>query len=552
MPAGCDAESVPENDVAPVAASSSSLAQVNETARPQPGLSRRQLLRATAGSAAILLPTHGLAKKKSPKPELNVLFIAVDDLRPSLGCYGDPDIRTPNIDALAANGLTFTSAYCQQAVCSPSRTSLLTGLRPDTTRVHDLQTHFRRFLRDTVTIPEHFKDHGYVTAGFSKIFHKPELDDLQSWSVPSWIPDHHGWNTVESRRFVRAKWDGLRSNNWISNERFYYEPAKRKPAVEGQHGWGMRSWESRRVADNQLADGMTADAVVHALGELRRKRFFLAAGFLKPHLPFVAPEKYFDLYPKSQIDLAAFREPPAGAPPYAFHNSNELRGYINIPQSGPIPADQARDLIRAYRASVSYVDAQIGRLLKALDDLRLRDNTVVVLWGDHGYHLGDHGLWNKHTNLEAATRAPLIVSAPGRLGKNRKTSGLTELVDIFPALCELCGLDRPEALEGSSFVPLFDDPDRLWKRAVFSQYPREIPGVGPGMGYSIRTRRYRYTEWRAQDFPYTSAELYDYEADPLETRNIANRPENISLVNGLQGMLREGWRSSLPPTEGPV
>ena len=537
-----------------MAAGSKTVTAPEATRKLAPGLdvSRRQLLRAAAGAAATLLPRRAAAKKKPISPELNVLFIAVDDLRPSLGCYGDSDIRTPNIDALAAEGLTFTRSYCQQAVCSPSRTSLLTGLRPDTTRVHDLQTHFRLYRPNAVTLPQYFKDSGYVTAAFSKILHKPELDDLPSWSVPSWIPGHQGWNTADSRRFVQEKWDSVRANRWMSNERFYYEPSKRTPAAEGQSGWGMPSWESRRVADNALADGMTADAVVHALGELRSERFFLGAGFLKPHLPFVAPEKYFDLYPKSQIDLAAFRRSPAGAPAYALHDSGELRGYNDIPAEGPISDDQARDLIRAYRASVSYVDAQIGRVIDALDQHGLRDNTVVVLWGDHGYHLGDHGLWNKHSNFEAATRTPLIVSVPGGRSRDRKTAGLTELVDVYPTLCELCGLERPEGLEGSSFVPLFDDPDRLWKRAVFSQYPREIPGVGAGMGYSIRTRRYRYTEWRAIDSPYTSTDLYDYKNDPLETRNIANRRENVSLVNGLQGMLRDGWRSSLPPTEGPV
>ena len=515
--------------------------------------SRRDLLRAvSAGALGSLLPRQAPAQKKNEAGDLNVLFIAVDDLRPSLGCYGDADIRTPNIDALASGGLTFTRAYCQQAVCSPSRTSLLTGLRPDTTRVYDLDTHFRRYRPNAVTLPEHFKNRGYTSAAFSKIFHKPSLDDQQSWSLPSWIPSAEAWKSSESRDAALQRWNELQANGWISQGRSSYDPSKAAPAAAGQSGWGMPSWESRRAADNELADGMTADAVVHALGELRRERFFVAAGFLKPHLPFVAPEKYFDLYPKSKIDLASFREPPTGAPAYALHNSAEMRGYSDIPQEGPIPDDQARELIRAYRASVSYVDAQIGKVLDALDDLDLREKTVVVLLGDHGYHLGDHGLWNKHTNFEDATRAPLIVRAPGRLNKGRKTAALTEFVDVYPSLCELCELDRSRGLEGSSFVPLLDDPNRLWKRAAFSQYPREIPGVGAGMGYSIRTRRFRYTEWRAADSPYASSELYDYQEDPLETRNIAGRPENVSLVNGLQGMLREGWRASLPPTEGPV
>jgi arylsulfatase A-like enzyme len=230
-------------------------------------------------------------------------------------------------------------------------------------------------------------------------------------------------------------------------------------------------------------------------------------------------------------------------------DSAELRAYSDVPQQGPIPEAKARELVRAYYAGVSYVDAQVGRLLDALDRLSLRDNTVVVLWGDHGYHLGDHGLWSERTNFEVATRSPLIIRVPGQRGAGRKTVALTESVDLYPSLCEVCELPRPLGLEGSSFVPLFEDPDRLWKRAVFSQSPREIPGVGPGMGYSMRTSRYRYTEWMGEENPFRAAELYDYQTDPLEQHNIANRPENISLVNGLAGMLQEGWRGSLPPTD---
>ena len=515
--------------------------------------SRRDWLTRTLGAvSAAALASAASAKKTKKAPELNVLFIAVDDLRPWLGCYGAAYARTPHIDALAAEGMTFTRAYCQQAVCSPSRTSLMTGLRPDTTRVYDLETHFRRYRPSAVTLPQHFKKHGYLTAAFSKIFHKPAMDDYASWSVASWIPDFHKWDSPESHEFTARKWAELRKAGWTSYESFYYEPSKRGPRTPGRRGWDMPSWRSPAVADNALPDGMTADAVIDAMRQLKSRRFFLAAGFLKPHLPFVAPQKYYDLHPESEIELAPFSESPADAPPYALHNSAELRGYLDIPQEGPIPEQKARQLVRGYRASVSYVDAQIGRVVNALDQYGLRERTVVVLWGDHGYHLGDHGLWNKHTNFEAATRSPLIVSAPGRLNQGKKTDALTEFVDIYPSLCELCDLPRPEELEGSNFVPLIDDPERLWKRAVFSQYPRNIPGVGPGMGHSIRTRRYRYNEWRAEGSPYRSAELYDYETDPHETVNMANRPESVSLVNGLSGMLRDGWRSSLPPTEGPA
>ena len=499
----------------------------NEHPRATPGLrSRRKLLQtASAGALAALLPRSTPAQRKKASPDLNVLFIGVDDLRPTLGCYGDPDIRTPNIDALAAQGLMFTRAYCQQAVCSPSRTSLLTGLRPDTTRVHDLQTHFRRYRPDATTLPEHFKDRGFTTAAFSKIFHKPQLDDYPSWSIPSWIPGDHEWKSTDSRESVQQRWNDLQANGWLSDERFYYEPSKRVPATEGQRGWGMPSWESRRVADNQLGrrpDGgrcgqCTRGTAPRAL--LCRGRFSSNRTCPSSHRKNTStciPSRGSTWPGSGNLRRALLPSPST--------HSDEMRGYTDIPQEGPISDAKARDLIRAYRASVSYVDAQIGKVLDALDELRLREKTVVVLWGDHGYHLGDHGLWNKHTNFEAATRAPLIVRAPGRLSKGRKTQALTEFVDIYPSLCDLCGLDTPRGLEGSSFVPLFNDPNRLWKRAAFSQYPREIPGVGAGMGYSIRTRRFRYTEWRAEDSPYTSAELYDYQEDPLETRNLANLP----------------------------
>lgn len=508
-------------------------------------LTRRQLLR--TGFAAAAAPA--LSAKKQPIADKNVLFIAVDDLRPDLGCYGHPQVKTPNIDRLAARGLTFTRAYCQQAVCSPSRTSLMTGLRPDSTGVHDLQTHFRRYVPNAVTLPEHFRKFGYETTAFGKIFHKPQLDDPQSWSIAPWIADNRDWNTPENAAFYAHKWDELRAAGYRSTERFYFEPDKRTPANPEIRGWGMPSWRAPDVLDEELPDGKTAAAAVKALGELRDKRFFVAVGFLKPHLPFVAPKKYFDLYPPDSIDLTDNPAAPDGAPTYALHDSEELRGYYDIPREGPVPADKARELIRGYYASISFVDAQIGKLLDALDDLGLAESTAVVLWGDHGYHLGDHGLWNKHTNFENATRAPLIVSYPGQRGVARKTPALTELVDIYPSLCDICNVTIPNGLEGSAFTPLFEDPERLWKRAVFSQYPKQIPGLGEGMGYSLRTSRFRYTEWSAPGSPYKGVELYDYKDDPGETRNIASRPENASLVNGLAGILAEGWRAALPPTD---
>ncbi len=505
---------------------------------------RRRFLGAALACAAA--PTVFARSKRTP-PDKNVLFIAVDDLRPDLRCYGNPDVVSPHIDRLASRGLTFLRHYCQEAVCNPSRQSMLTGLRPDTIGVNDLQTHFRRSRPSAPTLPQHFKDHGYATTAFGKVFHKPALNDLPSWSIAPWIDRSEEWGGDANSREVENRWARLRAGGFRSDDSFYFEPEKREPRPPGG-GWGLPSWEAPDVADDELTDGRTARAAVDALHRLKNDRFFLAVGLLKPHLPFVAPKRYYDLYPRAYI-RASEAGPPLGAPLPALHGSAELRGYSDIPAEGKIPEEQARDLIRAYYASISYADAQVGVLLDALAETGLDRNTTVVLWSDHGYHLGELDLWNKHTNFENATRAPLIVSYPGQRAVGRKTAGLTESVDLFPSLCDICNVPMPSGLEGAAFTPLFENPDRLWKRAVFSQYPREIPGIGPGMGYSMRTNRYRYTEWTAEASPYKSLELYDYKQGALEQRNIAARPENQSLVNGLSGILQEGWRGSLPPTD---
>lgn len=518
-----------------------------------PESTRRGFLRAGAGALTAGLGAREASAKKQVEPKKNVLLIVVDDLRPDLGCYGNAQMRTPHIDRLAASGLTFLRSYCQQAVCNPSRTSMLTGLRPDTTRIYDLQTHFRRYLPDAVTLPQQFRRAGYETTAFGKIFHKPQLNDYPSWSIAPWIPRQHGWRAAENEAFARENWRLLRENGWVSDERFYFDPNKRGPRRAGETGWGLKSWRAPDAADGDLPDGETAREAAAALERLggEGSPFFMAVGFLRPHLPFTAPSRYFDLYPREAVEESAAPLPPAGAPVYALHDSAELRGYDDIPRQGAIPVGKARELIRAYRASVSYIDAQVGVLLDALERSGLAENTVAALWGDHGYHLGGLGLWNKHSNFEAATHTPLIVRAPGLRNVGRKTKALNEAVDIYPSLCDICGVSHAAHLEGSSWMPLFANPNQIWKRAAFSQYPREIPGVGPGMGYSMRTSRYRYTEWSGIDSPFKAAELYDYRGNAYERRNLANLPRHASLVNGLSRMLREGWRASLPPTELP-
>jgi iduronate 2-sulfatase len=474
------------------------------------------------------------------RPKLNVLFIAVDDLRPTIGCYGDSLAITPNIDRLAARGILFNRAYCQQAVCSPSRTSLLTGLRPDTTRIYDLQTHFRKTIPEAVTLPEQFKRHGYHAQAFGKIYHGG-LDDPQSWSVPHWRPTAPAYIKPESLAAVRRRAEQMRADGSLRQRTVVERDPETGAALRFSAYRTPRgpAWEDPDVPDNALADGQTADRAIEVLNEVKGKPFFLAVGFVKPHLPFVAPKKYFDLYPLERFRVPDM-QPPKDVPPVALTTWGELRQYEGMPKSGPMPDAHARELIRAYYAAASYADAQIGRVLDQLDRLDLREKTVVVLWGDHGWQLGEHGLWCKHTNFELAARAPLIVSAPGRKA-GVKTDALVEFVDIYPTLAELCGVPLPEGLEGTSMVPLLDAPDRSWKRAAFSQYPR-----GKVMGHSMRTDRYRYTEWREPDGSVQAAELYDHHNDPGERVNVAGLPENRQIVAELAARMRSGWTSARP------
>ena len=509
-------------------------------------LTRRDLLRmgllagASAGLSR-LLPESAFGAEQG---KYNVLFIAVDDLRTTLGCYGAPVIQTPNLDALAARGTLFSRAYCQQALCSPSRTSLLTGCRPDTTKIYELSTHFRKTLPNAVTLPEQFKQHGYHAQGFSKIYHGG-LDDPQSWTVPHWAPRAPTYLKPESLAEQKKLEEELKAAGKQFRDQVLERDPKTGLALRIQRS-GSRlkgpSWEDPDVADNALADGMTADKAVETLRQVKDKRFFLAVGFLKPHLPFVAPKRYFDLYPRDKITLADNPFPPKDCPEIALTNSGELRAYTDIPSVGPVGDAKARDLIRAYYAAASYTDAQIGKVLHTLDLLGLRNKTVVVVWGDHGWQLGEHGLWCKHTNFEEATHAPLIFSAPDQKHRGAKTKALAEFVDIYPTLCELAGLPVPEGLEGTSLAPLIGNPDRPGKKAAFSQYPRP----GNVMGYSMRTDRYRYTEWIKEGKDTVGIELYDYEKDPKGNVSVAHLPENKELVDKLSKQLHDGWKAVVP------
>ncbi|HMI01638.1 MAG TPA: sulfatase, partial [Pedobacter sp.] len=455
----------------------------------------------------------------SSRQKPNVLFIAVDDLRPQLGCYGDETVQSPNIDKLAKSGVLFNRAFCQQAVCSPSRTSLMTGRRPNTTKVWDLNTHFRTTIPDVVTLPQYFKNNGYHTQSIGKIYHDPaSAQDALSWSVPEILAV-----TKKEGKYV------LPSN---------LQKKSAKAAAS----------ELADVPDNAYVDGQVADQALEVLRKVKDKPFFLAVGFRRPHLPFSAPKKYWDIYKRENITLPVQRKLPKNIPVYAAHNSEELRGYSDIGFNNLITDTKTQELLHGYYAAISYTDAQIGKVLAELDRLNLTKNTIIVLWSDHGFHLGEKGLWAKSTNYELDTRVPLIIVAPGKK-QGVKSNGLVELVDLYPTLADLGGLQIPDSLEGTSLVPLLTKPNQPWKSAVFSQFPRpwQYKGAPDLMGYAMRTDRYRYVEWR--DFKTAevkATELYDHQVDPAEVNNIADVSLNITLVKELKQKLNDGWSQARP------
>ena len=472
-------------------------------------------------------------------PSYNVLFVAVDDLRPELGCYGHPLVQSPHLDRLAAQGLRFNRAYCQEALCNPSRASLLTGLRPATLGVYDLATHFRDRKPDVVTLPQVFKQNGYASVSIGKIFHTTNgnHDDPESWSEPPWRGPGSDAEDGASPAPVQAGEDPKA-----------VKPAKAaKPAkpVTADHS-NTLPFRAPDCEDDALLDGKIATKAVTVLQRLKDKPFFLAVGFHKPHLPFVAPKKYWDLYPPDQIKLAPNPFLPKDAPAFASNDASELRRYKNIPPTGPVADETARNLVHGYSACVSFVDAQVGRVLAELDRLGLREKTIVILWGDHGYHLGEHGTWTKRTNWEIATRVPLILSVPGQKSAGAATEALVEFVDIYPTLTELCRLAPPGNLEGTSLVPLLAEPGRAWKAAAFSIYPKNTPGAGKGFGRALRTDRYRLVEWAADGSEKRLYELYDHRTDPQENVNIATLPANQALLRELTAQLHAGWREARP------
>ena len=513
----------------------------------------------------LCLAAVGLARAaESVRARPNIVFIAVDDLRPEFGAYGASYIKSPNLDRLAKSGITFQRAYCQQAVCSPTRSSLLTGTRPDTTKVWDLVTHFRDALPNVVTLPQLFKNNGYFVQGMGKIYHG-SLDDAPSWSVP--------WGTPKAETYA------LPENVALNARRYGVDPDDANaPAAKDKGGAKAKAkakaggpatltvpdampaaknirgpaFESADVADNYYQDGKVAELAVATLQEMSKKPepFFLAVGFVKPHLPFVSPKKYWDLYDPAKIELAPNKFRPKDAPDYAILPGGELRNYYGIPEDS-VPDDLARQLKHGYYASISYMDAQVGKVLDELDRLDLRKNTIVILWGDHGWKLGEHDAWCKHSTTENDTNTALLLSVPGMKNAGSKSKSIVEFVDIYPTLAELAGLPLPSHLEGLSFKTLLEDPNRPWKTAAFSQYPRNAGKTGAGqlMGYSMRTERYRLTVWvnRNDHTKIDAIELYDHQLDPQENFNVAKVPANGELVEQLMTQWRKGWQGAKPP-----
>ena len=484
----------------------------------------------------------------------NILFIAVDDLRPELGCYGADHVVSPNIDRLADEGLVFDRAYCQSAVCNPSRASLMAGKRPDTLRVWDLSTDMRSVNPEVVTLGQHLKNNGYHSVGIGKIFHNNNPDPA-TWSEPKLYIDGYPFDPDAVYRGE----EGIRGQ----------EERKARLLEEGedridQFGhWYLKAQaaESVDVPDSAYFDGAQTDVAVAKLSELAQGEdpFFFAVGYYRPHLPFNAPKKYWDFYDRDQIPLASNPGLPADLPMMAINNLRELRGYTDFrdlvhPTEGSLDEERARQLRHGYFASVSYVDAQIGKLLNALEDLGLDDNTIVILWGDHGWKLGEHNSWCKMTNLEIDARVPLILKAPGKTREGSRTAALVEFVDIYPTLCDLTGVPAPDDLEGTSLTPLIGDPSRPWKKAAFTQFLREGVWRAPDgveyMGYSVRTDRFRYTEWVDwQTGDLKATELYDHEVDPLEATNVSDNEDYAGSLQKMAETLAAGWAAAGPETQ---
>jgi iduronate 2-sulfatase len=494
---------------------------------PQIRVDAYQLLKNLTLSIALIM---AFSRMVLATEQLNVLFIATDDLRNDLGCYGNAYVKAPNLDRLAERGLVFNRAYCQQAVCNPSRASIMTGRRVDSLQIWNLATHFRIQLPDVVTLPQHFKKHGYFTQNVGKIYHNwiHEIQgDPDSWSVPA--------------------------------ELHFANHGNDKAQIEGELPLSSTTspkCECRDVVDEAYFDGRVAKRAIEALRERASSKepFFLAVGFWKPHSPFNAPKKYWDLYRRDEIPMPRHSNWPIDAPKIAFHDSREILGSGN--KTTRLSAEWIREIRHGYLANISYMDAQIGKVLDELQRLKLDQKTIIVFWSDHGYHLGEQGLFAKTSNFELDARVPLIISVPNMITAGETTNSLSELLDISPTLADLCNLPRPLGTEGVSLAPVLQNTVAKVREVALTQHPRpayydrEASKQPTHMGYSVRSETHRYTEWRDWITGLTTdRELYDHHVDPDETRNLAKESDqqgviatHAKLLESVKPRIAPGWK----------
>lgn len=464
----------------------------------------------------------------------NILLILVDDLKPAIGCYGDPLAKTPNIDRLAARGVRFDRAYCNQAVCAPSRNNLLLGTRSTSLGIYSLGQNFRQAVPDAVTMPQFFMRHGYRTEAVGKVLHTGHgnHDDPNSWSVPS-----------IHEKVVEYLLPSNSASGQLTREEAFFTNQMLNQIRSLPRG---SAWEMVDVPDNAYADGRIADEGIQRLQAAKQRTdqpFFLALGFVKPHLPFTAPKKYWEMHNPEAFPLAPNQNHPEEAPPYAGKKGGEIVNYAPLTIENLKNETIQKNLIHGYYAAASFVDAQIGRVLDELDRLEFSQNTIIVFWGDHGWHLGDHGYWTKHTNYEQANRIPIIIVAPGITIQGRTTQQLAETVDLYPTLADLTGLPAPtgpQPIDGISLAPVLRDPSRSIRNHAYHCYPRR-----GRMGRAIRTEQYRLVEWKRIGAPKNSAEyeLYDYINDSGETRNLASeQPDTLHRLASILALHPEAKR----------
>lgn len=473
--------------------------------------------------SAFLNSIFAFAQKQEIKPK-NIILILVDDLKPTLGCYGDKVAISPNIDQLANDGLRFDRAYCNQAVSGPSRFNLLTGARSTTSGLYYFGTDFRKLYPDAVTLPQYFKNAGYHTEAIGKVFHvgHGNLNDEASWSIP-----HFKEKVIEYLLPQSTNRQLTREEAYFDNTKMYFpdSPAN-KDLPRGA------AWESPDVLDEAYGDGRVALHAISRLRELSKKpeqAFFMAVGFARPHLPFCVPEKYWNMYNPQNFPVPSFTKTPEGAPAFAAlsKKGGEIERYSPIPVGQAIFADSiTRKLIHGYYASMTYMDAQLGRVISELKRLNMYENTIIVLWGDNGWHLGDHGYWTKHTNYEQANAIPLLIVAPGVTTPGSSTKQLTETVDVYPTLTDLAGFGKPltpQPIDGISLLPVLKNTETSIRNHAYHVFPQ-----GKYLGRAVRTERYRLVEWKNKENASECIyELYDYKTDPFETKNIASEQPKV-------------------------